>query len=62
MDKLKAEGIETEIIMVNIRGRTYYRVRIPNFTSRQMRRTLRSRATLLIKAPGLTVTERNDDR
>jgi outer membrane biosynthesis protein TonB len=34
-DQLKTEGVETEVVLINIKNRAYYRVRIPNLTSKQ---------------------------
>ena len=34
-DQLKTERVETEVVQINIKNRTYYRVRIPNLTSKQ---------------------------
>jgi len=35
IDKLKSEGVVSEFIPVNSNGRTYYRIRIPNLSSKQ---------------------------
>ncbi|GAV19455.1 hypothetical protein MMIC_P0389 [Mariprofundus micogutta] len=34
-EKLKADGTETEVVEIQVKGRKYYRIRVPNLASKQ---------------------------